>query len=71
MSIETLRRLIDKYGAHCTLAEAIIREGRARIRQRLGLPLDATEEEVHAAIRHKYNRIVRDQNADTQKGNPS
>lgn len=71
MTLETLRRLIDKHGAHCTLADAIIREGGERLRTRLGLPLDATEEEVHAAIRHKYNRIVRDQNADTQKGNPS
>lgn len=70
MSIETLRRLIDKYGAHCTLAEAIIREGRARIRQRLGLPLDASEAEVDAATEQMVKDIIEGRPY-ARKGNPS
>lgn len=67
MSIETLRRLIDKHGAHCTLADAIIREGGERLRTRLGLPLDASDAQVEAAVRRLINRL---DHPDTQKGNP-
>lgn len=69
MSIETLRRLIDKYGAHCTLSDVMAHECAERIRTKLGLPLDASEAEVHAAVRQKIKRLVDDEHPATQEAN--
>lgn len=67
MSIETLRRLIDKHGAHCTLSDVMARECAEHIRTKLGLPLDASDAQVEAAVRRLINRL---DHPDTQKGNP-
>ena len=60
MSIETLRTLIDKYGAHSTLSDVMARECAERIRTKLGLPLDASEAQVDALIAQRFADVFGD-----------
>jgi hypothetical protein len=68
MTLETLRRLIDKHGAHCTLADAIIREGGERLRTRLGLPLDASDAQVDASLAQQFSEVFGDRSPFKEKG---
>lgn len=64
MKRSNLEVLIERYGPHCTLVEAMAREARTRLLRQLGLPVTTTDAALQEAAQAYIERAL-------QKGNPS